>query len=324
MWDNLIKNENDNTDNLGKDSFYLHLRDFINTNSGFENLLLENNMFGCSELEFKNFIKSNDEKSAIQKYLIEIIQKLSIWLEPDFYTELPIIFPYSVRGRFSSVERKNDKKDNWGAANNNGFVIDDNSMIKDYIRYKTVKNGIYYSGKKPRKGFTACHIWPETTANHKLFSFVPNLCWLPSPIAGLSDDQTSLFSQMLKIISYELYKNVELKSSKMHTIVEQNWRLLFDICNIDSKLKIEIDRNRISYSDQTIKRKEKVIANIRKILDYINLHSTKNIDQQNFEKKLLHTRYKKSLFELINKDPNSISHFKRWITKYLTALTDST
>ncbi|MHA1435781.1 MAG: hypothetical protein ACTSO7_18230, partial [Candidatus Heimdallarchaeota archaeon] len=122
MCDNLIKNENDNTDNLGKDSFYFHLRDFINTNSDFENLLLENNMFGCSELEFKNFIKSNDEKPVIQKYLIEIIQKLSIWLEPDFYSELPIIFPYSVRGRFSSVERKNDKKDNWGAANNNGFV----------------------------------------------------------------------------------------------------------------------------------------------------------------------------------------------------------
>jgi len=86
MWDNLIKNENDNTDNLGKNSFYLHLRDFINTNSSFENLLLENNMFGRSELEFKNFIKSNDEKPVIQKYLIEIIQKLSIWLEPDFYS----------------------------------------------------------------------------------------------------------------------------------------------------------------------------------------------------------------------------------------------
>ncbi|MHA1435655.1 MAG: hypothetical protein ACTSO7_17585, partial [Candidatus Heimdallarchaeota archaeon] len=238
-------------------------------------------------------------------------------------SELPIIFPYSVRGRFSSVERKNDKKDNWGAANNNGFVIDDNSMIKDYIRYKLVKNGLYFSGKKPRKGFTACHIWPDTTANHNLFSFVPNLCWLPSPIAGLSDDQTSLFSQMLKIISHNLYKNVELKSTKMHAIVEQNWQLLFNICNMESNLKIKIDYDEIAFSNQPINRKEKMILNIRKILEYLDLHCTKNKVQQNFEKKLIHSRYKKSLFELIEKNPNSINNFKQWLIKYLTALTDN-
>ena len=130
----------------------------------------------------------------------------TIWLEPEFYINLPIILPYSVRERTSSYDRlKKDKKDNWGSANSSGFVIDDNTDIKDFIRSSEVKNSRYYYKHKPYTGFIACHVWENTTENPKLFSFIPNLVWLPTPIASLSDKPDSLFSSLLKEISIRLY-----------------------------------------------------------------------------------------------------------------------
>ena len=37
------------------------------------------------------------------------------------------------------------------------------------------------------KGLICCHVWPATTTNPLLFSFVPNVVWLPRSLAGYSD-----------------------------------------------------------------------------------------------------------------------------------------
>lgn len=309
--------------NLGKESFHMHLIDFLENNAEMSLLLKKNRISGGSSLKFQQFIKDNEKNQIIQNYEIDLIENLAIWIDPEFYVEMPIIYPYSIRERTTSQDRKKGIKDNWGAANNNGFVIDDNSLIKDFVdNYKT-KNSSYYSEYKPSKGFVACHIWGNTTSNHKLYSFIPNLCWLPSPIARLSDDETTKFSKFLKIISFNFYYNLKIDSLKMKNIVKEIWDFLI----VNKKEFINFKKYKINFSKlcvslQPIRRKKKLILDIRKILSYIDLLIKK--PEANFNKeKLLHKRYLPSLSLLIKSDPSSINEYKKWLETYLEALKDN-
>lgn len=324
-WDDTTDNNKSfNATNLGLESFHNHLRDFSTNYPEFNVLLNKNNILGGSSLKFKQFILANEENSIIQKYLVDVIQKLSIWVDSKFYLEVPLIYPYSVRERTTSQDRRRGVEDNWGASNELGFIIDDNSMIKDFIRNYPIKNNFYYGIDKPKKGFIACHLWENTTTNHKLFSFIPNICWLPTPIARLSDEHSSLFSKLLKIISSSYYRKIEPKSPKMSSIVNNNWNLL----KLDDKenvipFKLNFNYNELCFSIQPIERKIKLIKDIKKILAFIDKYS-KNSSKEIFDNtKLLHKRYKSTLSDLLKSNPESINYFKNWMIEYLDALEDN-
>jgi len=324
-WDDSYNDsQNKFTTNLGKESFHMHLMDFLDDNPKMGLLLRKNKIKGGSSLKFQQFIKNNENNPLIKRYAINLIEKLAIWIDPMFYSVMPVIYPYSVRERTTSQERIKGIKDNWGAANNNGFVIDDNSLIKDFVRNYPVINGLYYNKLKPSKGFIACHIWGNTTTNHKLFSFIPNLCWLPSPIARLSDDESTHISKSLKLISYNLYHNFEIESPKMNNIVKEIWSFL----NVDKKeftnlTKYNIIYSKLCFSLQPLRKKNKLILDIRKILSYIDsLIKNPTIKFHNKEK-LLHKRYLPSLSILIKSKPNTITGYKKWLEEYLEALEDN-
>jgi hypothetical protein len=58
-----------------------------------------------------------------------------------------------------------------------------------------------------------CHVWAGTTTNPLLFSFVPNLVWLPSSLAPYSDAHAAgvphIVHETLKAISIARYQSVE-------------------------------------------------------------------------------------------------------------------
>jgi hypothetical protein len=161
------------------------------------------------------------EKDTFSKDLLQrLLTDLSIWIPINFYRRLPIILPYVVRD--PSCRRKNETgEDEWGSANSNGFLRDDNSLIKGIVRSFSIRSPTIsvYNGLKLGKGFVASHIWRNVivqdkqmiaSRHHMLNSFVPNLVWLPVQISKLTDREGSLAQKLLQVISHMIYKQISL------------------------------------------------------------------------------------------------------------------
>jgi len=310
--------------NVGFEAFHWHLNDFLKSNTNMKNALIKNGVFGGSKKRFQDFLLKHETSQFILEYYLSIIQNLSIWIKPSFYSKLPHILPYSVRERSSSFNRlKKDEKDNWGSANENGFVIDDNTDIKDFIRRSTVKNSKFYANHNPYTGFIGCHIWENTTSNPRLFSFIPNLVWLPTPIAGLSDNNKCLFSSLLKKTSIELYKDKKFQSAKIEKIVINAWNLLVFKSEIDM-IEYSINTKKLPFSSVSLEKIGIIVTkNIKDILYYIELIKSNEDLQMPENTKLIHKRYLPTLINIIKKSPNSLKKLEIWLGEYYNALIET-
>jgi len=175
-----------------------------------------------------HYFKKNlfSKKNSFSRQLLEkLLLDLSIWLPQKFYQNLPIILPYVVRDP-SCRKRKTNEKEEWGSANNEGFLRDDNSLIKGIVNSFRIKSPKIdsYSDLKKGRGFVASHIWRIVKINneeiisnrHHLFnSFVPNIVWLPRQIAKLTDREGSDAQRMLQAISYAIYSDIPMPETVM-------------------------------------------------------------------------------------------------------------
>lgn len=244
-----------------------------------------------------------------KKFYKECIEKVSIWLPIELYKKMPIFYPYSIRGR-----RHDETSDNWGAANDEGWLIDDNSDVKDLIRGKKIKG----TKQKLNKGYIACHIWPNTTKIPQLFTFVPNLVWLPSPIARLSDNEESLFSKMLKQFSINHFYNIQCDKKEMHQIASESWELLFNQ-SLHDVININFNQKNLLISDLDIQRLiRKTSSNITKIIEHVELLLRGKY--VNLNERLIHSRYLPSLKEIIDKNPKSCNKMVAWLQRFRDAL----
>jgi hypothetical protein len=82
-------------------------------------------------------------------------------------------------------------------------------------------------------GFVASHVWRKLTNNgsasrHPLtYSFVPNLVWLPSQAAKLSDREGSFVQTYLQAVSKKIYRSATV-GAHQKSIVADAWNLLPD------------------------------------------------------------------------------------------------
>jgi hypothetical protein len=169
----------------------------------------------------KNILRSEDEFS--RELLEHLLVDLSIWIPVDFYRKLPIILPYVVRDPSCRVRRESGE-DEWGAANANGFLRDDNSLIKGIVRSFKVKSPRIsaYEDFRLGTGFVASHIWGKVAVGNRsmissrhymLNSFVPNLVWLPVQISKLTDREGSFAQKLLQAISCMIYREIAMPDS---------------------------------------------------------------------------------------------------------------
>jgi len=160
------------------------------------------------------------ENQFAMELLERLLGDLSIWLPHNFYRRLPIMLPYVVRDP-SCRKRKKVETEEWGSANNQGFLRDDNSLIKGIVNSFIVQSQKIksYDGLRKGKGFVASHIWRIvkirnneliSSRHHMLNSFVPNIVWLPRQIAKLTDREGSLPQKMLQAISHEIYDGIDM------------------------------------------------------------------------------------------------------------------
>lgn len=122
--------------------------------------------------------------------LIDLALRYAVWLPLPVFQGSPWLAPFAVR----RIRRRTDPhvpgppRDLWGFPDELGRFTDDNSLIKGAIRGRTTDSpDAPYARSKLTTGFVCCHVWPTTTSNPLLFSFVPNLVWLPSSLAEYSD-----------------------------------------------------------------------------------------------------------------------------------------
>jgi len=160
----------------------------------------------------------------------ELFVRLGVWWSADAYSRLPVITPWCVRDRSC---RYDQGPESWGAPRSDAYLRDDNSIIKKLPLSTLIAAPAdhLYNGRKPWRGFTACHIWRDlpggTLAGEDpwLYSFMPNLIWLPSWLAPLTDRHRSAVQELLQRTSIKLFRDVAVPPPlKVYT--ESAWQKL--------------------------------------------------------------------------------------------------
>lgn len=161
---------------------------------------------------------------------IDLIQRLGIWWSPEVYATLPVMVPWCIRDRTC---RYDQGPESWGAPRSDGYLRDDNSIIKKLPLSLLISGpeGSLYRGQKPWRGFTACHIWRDLPggtyagADPWLYSFVPNLIWLPTWLAPLTDRQGGHVQAVLQRTSLALFREVVVPAP-LCSYTEASWSKL--------------------------------------------------------------------------------------------------
>ena len=146
-----------------------------------------------AEILFQQTIRSMGYSSVSdieEDKLVELALKFAIWPSKSTYEETPWLAPFAIRRVRVRVEPNapGPKRDLWGLPTELGYFTDDNSLIKSLVLRKSLSpQNNAYDGAKISSGLVCCHIWSGTTGSPLLFSFVPNLVWLPKSLAPFSD-----------------------------------------------------------------------------------------------------------------------------------------
>lgn len=217
----------------------------------------------------KVLLREEDEFSL--ELIKHLIVDLSIWIPPCLYRRLPILLPYVVRDP-SCRKNRLTGEDEWGEPNQEGFLRDDNSLIKGLVRSFKVNSSRVksYDGKKLGNGFVASHIWREiefegsyliSSRHYMLNSFIPNLAWLPVQISKFTDREGSVAQRLLQAISHLIYENIHMPEE-----ISGLWRHLpFP----EEFHNIEIDLTKLSYFVVPENWTEKRVAGLLSEIDLI-------------------------------------------------------
>lgn len=234
-----------------------------------------------SQYSFKDLEKQDDP--SIQTCIKEAIDILGIWLPVELYKYLPIISPFVKRDNSCRPLKKN-QIDMWGSPDEEGYFRDDNSIVKGYPRSLLINSTFpSYAGKKIGKGFVTAHCWmcKNNNYNPMVNSFVPNLVWLPKPLAVLTDVEGSFAQQYVQFLSYNIYVKVRVNRVLSKTIKEC-WSLLPKPYLSLPRKKVVV--NFFEYKPRMQKSRISIIKNVQKALELC-------IAGEKLSKKVISKRY---------------------------------
>ncbi len=144
-----------------------------------------------------------------RELVLRLVLDLSIWLPLDLYLAVPVLLPYCVRD--ASI-----RKQEWGSANPQGYLRDNNSILKLLVSSYAIRSAHFsaYDRASRGRGFIACHAWrwarpvgkrQLATALPQTYSYVPNLAWLPAQVAKLTDHEGAFAQQVLQAAARACY-----------------------------------------------------------------------------------------------------------------------
>ena len=184
---------------------------------------------------FYHYLQKDLRRSDIwifQMLAARLVVALGIWLHPSIYAQLPVLLPFAVRDPEARGNKSKGILDQWGSPNQDGLFRDDNSLVKGLPRSLLVQSpGRLYKSRRIGNGFVASHVWREVgpsllaARDKHLFSFVPNLIWLPGQVAALTDREGSFVQTYVQAIAHHVYRPVAVRDS-VREIVESLWERL--------------------------------------------------------------------------------------------------
>ena len=146
-----------------------------------------------ADVVFTKYLKSNFDKpleSLKDDDIANLILKFGIWMSTDSYKNAPWIARYAIRTVRPRIDNRfpGEKRDLWGTPSVEGYFTDDNSLIKSsYKNMRVVGRNNPYGESFITSGLVCCHVWPHTTKDAQLFSFIPNLIWIPKSLSRYTD-----------------------------------------------------------------------------------------------------------------------------------------
>ena len=176
------------------------------------------------------------EPELFEKIPRLLVISMAVWFPKSVYQRMPVLLPWVLRDTTCRGKKSKGKRiipDQWGAPNEDGYLRDDNSLVKGIPKSLGITSESYsfVNGRHLGTEFVAAHIWREnntgTLASRlpQLNTFVPNLVWLPSQVAKLSDREGSHVQTALKEVSWGIYHDLPLTGSAK-TVADQSWSLL--------------------------------------------------------------------------------------------------
>lgn len=175
------------------------------------------------------------DQDFAESFLDLVVTTTAVWMPPDLYARMPTLAPWVVRDNSSRPRTKNGRrtKDYWGSPDERGYARDDNSLVKSIPRSSVVSGPAEskLNGARLGSGWVASHIWQTVNgsvrANRdpRLNSFIPNLVWLPSQIAKLSDREGEPVQEALKRASWGLFRNRGVHPS-LREWVDDAWTMI--------------------------------------------------------------------------------------------------
>lgn len=162
----------------------------------------------------------------------DAILRDGIWIDPRIYGWRPHLVPFAVRDGRSRSKAAHDGQETWGAPDAQGYFRDDNSLIKNWVKSIAIRGPHpTLDGTRLGNGYVACHVWRAVAdgrmlhADPLLNSFVPNLVWLPRPLARLSDRVGSYTQRLLQVMARRLYADVPFEG-RLAEHVRSSWSRL--------------------------------------------------------------------------------------------------
>ena len=274
-----------------------------------------------------HYLQKDMRKSEFPLYLqmvMKLVTDLGIWIHPDDYKRLPISVPYAVRDPMLTTKVRAP----WGTPQiETGLMRDDNSIIKAIVKgkKKTMSSSVVsrYNGGYLGNNFVASHVWREigteerlSNRDHRLFSFIPNLVWLPKEVSKFTDREGSIIQSMIQQISMKIYRKIPVSES-MSRFTEESWGILEDAGNM-SPIPAESlpDTSKLTFiriTDSYIKNRT---GKIGKLAESLLQHANNSeIEPPNISKKydpFIHTIDRKAARKL-----------GEWLSDYHSAILDS-
>ena len=173
------------------------------------------------------------DPELFERVSLRLLIAVSVWLPLDAYHAWPLLMPWVVRDPTCRGNKSKGVPDQWSSPNVDGYLRDDNSLIKSVPRSLQIRGpkGTALQGARMGSEFVASHIWRVVNGeqlasrNPMLNSFVPNLVWLPQQVSKLSDREGSPIQETLKAVSYAIYRHAPVAAG-LEAIAERSWAML--------------------------------------------------------------------------------------------------
>lgn len=177
-----------------------------------------------ADVVFTKYLKSNFDKpleTLKDDEIVNLILKFGIWMSIDSYKKAPWIARYAIRTLRPRIDNRflGEKRDLWGTPSVEGYFTDDNSLIKgSYKRMRVIGKHNPYGESIITSGLVCCHVWPSTTKDPQLFSFIPNLIWVPKSLSRYTDvlgnKPIHKIHYILQNCSISRFKSVQVRTGR--------------------------------------------------------------------------------------------------------------